>query len=398
MKVVHVLTSKKGGAGKAAVRIHQALLSNGIESSILSMDDLTFSFFEKYKMLATRIVNKIKKQFGYLPLEQEFYKKLPKIECEIATLPFTPFKQLMKNPLLKNADIIHLHWIANFVDYPTFFKDCNKPIVWTFHDMNPFYGIFHYEDDKNKNKNKIGILDEKIKLIKKNIYKNKIINAVAPSGWLQKKAQDSFMLEKVDVIHNPVPDHFLITKSKAELRQMFNINADAFVVFFISEDLNNKRKGFDLLVEALQHLNQENITLITVGKKSNIEFKGFNVINVGFLTSEMEIKDYYAVSDVFIIPSREDNLPNTMLESLAVGTPVVGFNIGGIAEHVISELTGELALSLTAESLSTAIRKVKTNYTRYSKHKIQDYALQNFNYSHIAQEYSKIYKQILECH
>ncbi|MDR2993391.1 MAG: hypothetical protein LBV11_06090, partial [Bacillus cereus] len=77
-------------------------------------------------------------------------KKLDKLEgkYEIASIPFSSYR-LENHPLIKEADIIHLHWIAdNFLNYPTFFKNIKQPIVWTLHDINPFRGIFHFDGDK----------------------------------------------------------------------------------------------------------------------------------------------------------------------------------------------------------------------------------------------------------
>jgi glycosyltransferase involved in cell wall biosynthesis len=130
--------------------------------------------------------------------------------------------------------------------------------------------------------------------------------------------------------------------------------ADKKVVLFVSDNIENYRKGFDLLVESLKNLAEKNLYLLAVGAgKSMIE--GIDIHYTGTIRQPEYLRQLYAAADLFIIPSREDNLPNTVLESMACGTPVVGFNIGGIPDMVIDGQTGFIAIPENPDDLSLRI-------------------------------------------
>ena len=177
MKVVHISTSKHGGAGIAAFRIHEALNKFGeIDSYFLQRtdnDDIVNKTYQiKAEIKKENFLSKIKRRLN-LTNDLEYRNKRNEINksrnFEIATFPESSFR-IEDHPLIKDADIIHLHWVADFLNYPTFFKRIKKPIVWTLHDMNPFQGLFHYKNDEINNEETFGdfnkkILKEKIKSI-----------------------------------------------------------------------------------------------------------------------------------------------------------------------------------------------------------------------------------------
>lgn len=410
MKVLHITTSSRGGAGIAALRLHNALSNNAVESAFMSInltidfnnkviEDSFFlykkpTFFGKLKMKFKNIFATSERQ----KLENEFKDLEPKMQFEIATLPFSNYL-IHKHPLYKAADIINLHWIDGIVDYQSFFSNNEKPIVWTFHDMNPFLGIFHYNNDVVLNYKISNSFDLKIKKSKANAIKNIKNGAIiTPSNWLLNIANKSNIFSDFYIKEIPNSIDFDVFKihDTAVLRKQFAISESEFVILFVSDSLKNPRKGFDLLLDALKFLGNEKISILTIGKGKVPVVDNLNIISLGEINSSYKMAECYAVADVFVLPSREDNLPNVMLESFACGTPLVGFNVGGIAEHTIPNLTGFLADEFSGASLADAIIKIKVNKENYKRETIRKYAKDNFNFKKQADSYLEIYDLILK--
>ena len=318
------------------------------------------------------------------------------MQFEIATLPFSNYK-IQNHPLFKEADIINLHWIDGIIDYQSFFPNCLKPIVWTFHDMNPFLGIFHYHNDDVLNAKICNSFDSKIKQIKKNVIKEIPKGTfVTPSKWLSKEVNkiDLFNGFQQQVIPNAIDLVIFKIQDKELLRKKYRIDDNQFVVLFVSDSLKNPRKGFDLLLESLKLLENKNISILTVGKGIVPIIDNLNIISLGEINSNVGMSECFALADVFVLPSREDNLPNVMLESFACGTPVIGFNVGGIAEHVVPNITGLLANEVTGFALAEAIIKLKQNIENYKRETIRNYAVDNFNFQKQADSYMELYISI----
>lgn len=405
MKVLHVTTSSRGGAGIATLRLHKALIEYGVSSAFLSINQtinfdnevIKDSFFEyKKHSLLKKIRNKIypsKKIF----FERELNKLVLQMKFEMATLPFSNYK-IHEHPLFKEADIINLHWIDGIIDYPSFFKNCDKPIVWTFHDMNPFRGIFHYLNDEFNNQNVASSFDAKIQQIKKASFQNiKRCTIVSPSKWMLQEVVNSNVFPDFFKIEIPNAIDFDLFKiqDKVLLKKKYAINADEFVILFVSESIDVKRKGFDLLLESLSFMKNKNTTILMIGKGDIPEIPGFKIISLGEINSNAEMAACFALADVFVLPSREDNLPNVMLESFACGTPIVGFKIGGVAEHTVRNVTGVLANDLTGFALSQAIIELQNSVNEYHKETIRAYAKNNFGLKKQADSYYKVYHSFL---
>ncbi len=143
MNILHINTYDGGGAGNAATRLHTALLSSGIESNILFLKESDKPIPNAYGYLSAKEElphGKEKKDIKHLCVLKDTNGIKGNVDCGILTFPRTSCEDLVCHPLVEKADIIHLHWIARFVDYETFFERIDKPIVWTFHDQNPFNG------------------------------------------------------------------------------------------------------------------------------------------------------------------------------------------------------------------------------------------------------------------
>lgn len=436
LKVVHISTFRSGGAGRAAYRIHEALLKSGVDSSFLTLEDLgadcanSFSFYyhlygdsgkqpnfiERQK---NRIRFRIKKHLNIIikskkDKEREERMKIREerkilfgqlatigdsLDCEVASLPFSSV-DILQNTIVKQADIIHLHSVGGMLDYPSFFINNKRPVVWTVHDMNPFQGLFHYKRDEVKNKEISGDLDEMVRKIKQKVIKKSKSNLwlVTPSLWLLKEVRESntFRTVKSCSIHYPLNTDIFNLQNKNELKRLNGIPKSNVVFLFIAQAVNNYRKGFDLLTGAIEKLRRKSVTLLVLGESEKFEITGVDIRNLGSVNDDECLSRYYSLADAFIIPSREDNLPNVILESLACGTPVIGFPVGGIKEHVINFETGLLADNISTESLAKAIEKFCMNQERFKREVIRNYAEKKYNEELIATQYIKVYEKLMK--
>lgn len=415
MKIVHITTYINGGAGTAAFRIHEALLKQNVDSKLLCTDFPVrhsvkeVSHYNKpIFQIGQRVWRKLKrilaKYFNLGPLNFRFRLKHdlenlnPQLIAEFTGLPFSEYN-ILDHPLVKEADIIHLHWVANFLDYPSFFKHNTKPIVWTLHDMNPILGLYHYEADEKRNLTISDNIDAKVKKIKKNALLNvrSKLMAISPSQWLNQRAAkcSNFLSANCLKIPYPINTEKFSPRDTKELRKVLNIPAEHTVFLFVSQSINNYRKGFDLLLEALQKLSNNNISLLIIGYAEKLNLPHLHCISLGFISDEEELSNYYSLADAFILPSREDNLPNVMLEALACGTPVISFNVGGMATIIQNGITGLIVEIVTADSLKQTLENFLSNKEKFNRNEIRNYAMELFNEEKIALAYLEVYKNLL---
>ncbi|MDP5047261.1 MAG: glycosyltransferase [Saprospiraceae bacterium] len=401
MKVVHINTLATSGAAIAALRLHQGLLDLGVDSSFLTLGnaDKRTKVVTVYRPLSylARVLNRLG-----LPLTVE-QKNAAKIRAggdyEIFTFP-TSSIDLANHPLVKSADIIHLHWVANFLDYPTFFRTINKPIVWTLHDMNPFQGGFHYQADMDRNKNtSLRRLDRKLVLQKQQaIQACENLHVVSPSQWLMEASQRSEILGRFPHYHIPYGmDTSSYKPYEQQLaRDVFKLPLNKRLLLFVSDHVSNKRKGFDLLETAIHGSSwEDDIVFCAVGHSDGQSFSD-KIIHLGHISDDRLMPLLYSAVDAVIIPSREDNLPNVMIEALACGTPVIGFPIGGIKEVVGSDDIGVLSKEVGAKALSLAIQAFLDRSDKFDRQFIREFGERSFGLLRQGQRYIDLYEALLK--
>ncbi|MDD5069397.1 MAG: glycosyltransferase family 4 protein [Candidatus Omnitrophica bacterium] len=280
---------------------------------------------------------------------------------------------IARHPLVKEADIIHLHWISFMVDYKNFFRKINKPIIWTLHDVNPFTGGCHYAGSCRKYESRCGAcpqlgsksandLSRRIFERKKNAYKNGKIFIVSPSKWMADCAKKSTLLKdfKINDIAIGLRTAIFDKRNKRDSRDLLNIPQDRIIILFGS-DYKTERKGFEYLIQALELIKKKidtsNIGLAVFGPYANSlsDDMGFSVYPLGRIDDEELLSFCYSTSDLFIMPSLEESFGQTCLEAMSCGVPVVGFNAGGTAEMIVPLKTGLLAETKNTADLAEKI-------------------------------------------
>jgi len=315
----------------------------------------------------------------------------------------------------QSADIINLHWVNDGFLRIESLPKIKRPIVWTLHDMWAFCGGEYYVGGSTRYKegyradNRATIesgLD-----VNKWIWKrkkkswSKIDNMVivAPSRWLARCARESdlFGNRRVEVLPNGVDHNRFHPMNKAMVRDILGLPRDAKLVLFGSVlSTSDKRKGFHLLKDAFKKLqsvvNQDDYQMVVFGAPSGNSF-GMKVHFIGRLMDEISIALVYAAADVFVAPSTEENLANTVLESLACGTPVVAFDIGGMPDMIKHKSNGYLAPGFDTDALARGIQWVTEDEHRWKKLSSQarETIIQSFTLQRSASRYIELYKDIL---
>jgi len=361
MNVLLFNTYPQGGAGIACRRLQSALQASGLNAGLLSASDTG----SRWPFYAERL--------SFLPYERDK-------SVRFAFSPANFGKNLRFHPLVQQADILHLHWInQGFLSLQGIhdLASLGKPIVWTLHDMWAFTGGCHYSRGCQRFELHCGQcpylrrpaeddLSNRIWQRKKQLFPADI-QFVTCSEWLRDVALTSGLLRDypVKAIPNPIDTDVFHPVHKTErqaFKQEHGIAPDARVLLFVAMKVNETRKGFKYLMEALQTLRvgapELPLEIVVLGQADPevLAALPYPVKALGLIRGEAQLARVYACSDVFVIPSLEDNLPNTVMESLACGTPVAGFATGGIPEMVGHEQEGFIAPQGDASRLADGIR------------------------------------------
>ncbi len=414
MNILHINTSDDGGAAQAAKRLHLGLLRKNVNSEFLCLIE-NKEKFEGRKVFSDEKRSAVDRILYKLKLKKTSRERRKVIlegrsaKFDIFTLPESDY-DIMSSEAYKNADIIHLHWVAMFLDYASFFRKNRKPIVWTFHDLNAFTGGCHYtshctkfELDCNtchqlvgtKNQNYSNqVLVKKIEAIKKITN----LNIVSPSKWLSELSERSSVMknQKHCVIQNGLDSSVFTIKNKEEARELLGLPQDKKIILFVSQFLTSERKGFQYLVDAIKLIEDTGIFLCSVGAKVEAIEGVKDHINLGSIKEEEKMSWVYSAADVFVIPSLEDNLPNTIVESLMCGTPVVGFTIGGIKEMIVNGVNGYLCEEISGESLMEGILKTLNKKSKFEREEVRAHASKKYDINIMSQRYLELYKDILK--
>lgn len=377
MKVLHICTQDPGGAGIAAYRLHIGLKSIGVESKMLvlhsSSSDGDVVRFAQNNNIFSRLWGKLRNRL--ISSEFNVYKDTRPRGLDMFSDDRTIY-DIGKHSLVKEADIINLRWITRMVDHREFFRDVhNKAIVWRLSDMNPFTGGCHYSQGCTKYETGCaacpqlgstdpGDLSKRIFSRKQKAYRGRNICVVTPSKWLGDCAKKSFLFKhfKTEAIPNGVSTTVFCRRDKRFSRDVLNLPQDKILILF-GTDYKSERKGFRYLMEALRLLKERKdaskIALVIFGPQYSegaLEDVGFSVFRLGYIHDEPLLSCVYSAADIFVIPSLEDNFPNTVIESMACGTPVVGFSIGGVLDMV---RPGETGLSVKARDAEQLAKQIK---------------------------------------
>ncbi len=424
MKILHISTNDTGGAASAAIRIHESLIYRDIDSSILFLNNTKYksknSFkFEgntnsikqpEYPILSLRnyFLEKIFKKFSktkQLYLEQVLIKKKFEKRIQDDTLKkfelfSSPFSDFDINSLdkINDFDIIHLHWTVGFLDFPSFFETIKKPVVMSLHDEYYLLGAFHYSGDVYRNStNEYFQLEEYYKKLKFESYKKcNSLSFLTGSDWVKEKVLEckDLNLKHLEKIYYPVNIELYRYIEKTICRRVLNLDLDKKIFLFASDNLSNYRKGFDILLSAIEDDSFNDVNFLILGNTNEIELKE-NFISLGKISDSLLMPIIYAASDFFILPSREENFSYTMIESLCCGTPTVAFNVGDHKTFLEDNAFGVVVENIDSISLRNVLMTLIKSEEIFNRQCISDKARLKFDSKVISSQLSAFYEKVL---
>ena len=413
MKILIVNTSDiQGGAARAAYRLHKALLSSGVDSQMLvqskSSDDYTVQ-----TMASTKIqkgLNKLRPTLDSIPVR--FYKNKTKTPFAASWLPFSGVVDKINEI---NPDVVHLHWICGGMIRVEDIARIKAPIVWSLHDMWAFTGGCHYDEEcggyeKECGNCKVLGSDKQNDLSKKIFHrKHKSFNAkkdmtiVGLSRWLNDASKNSILLKDKKHINlpNPVDTTTFKPFDKEKSRELWSLPKDKNLVLFGAMGAtSDPRKGFKELSEAMTKMQQtDDVEFVVFGssKPQNAPDFGFKTHYLGSLADDVSLVTLYSAVDVMIVPSLQENLSNAIMESLACGTPVVGFDIGGNSDMIEHKQNGYLVKPFDTTDLKDGIEWI-LNATNYDELCVnaREKVVRESDSEVVAKKYINLYKEILD--
>lgn len=417
MKVLVVNTSETtGGAAIAACRLTEALNRHGVNARLLVRDkqsDRTTTCVVPSKGLHGMLLKwAFLWERARVWMANRFHQEgLWHVDLGIGGA------DIVSTPEFREADIIHLHWVnQGFLSLKELRRilRSGKPVIWTMHDMWPCTAICHHARDCDRFQShcqecpqllypsrrdlSFWVFDRKAA-----IYPEGDITFVACSEWLAAEARKSRLLAGKEVISipNTYNHHAFCPGSREEARRRFTLPKNLRLLLFACQKVTNERKGLDYLFEALRskpiHHWQGRLGLVVVGEMAEeVAYSvPFPIYRQDYINDEEDMALLYRAVDLFVTPSLEENLPNTIMEAMACATPCVGFDIGGIPEMIDHEKNGYVARYRDAEDLARGIDFVldEQRYDELSANAARK-AIEAWNEESVVRKHIDLYKRI----
>ncbi|MFZ2308067.1 MAG: glycosyltransferase family 4 protein [Rhodoferax sp.] len=403
-----------GGAAIATNRLHRGFLSVGVDSRLLVMHQSSGD----PSVIMPDARNLLQKIYAYIPahLDERITRQLHASGAGL----FSPARrpdQLAAHIRKLNPDLIHLFWInSGFVQIESL-KRFNKPIVWTLHDMWPFTGGCHYDNECRMFQKMCGscpaLASNNERDLSRQIWKRKFsawkdipIVVVATSRWIAEMAQSSslFKERRIEVIPNGIDTQKYKPLDKTTARAAFNLPVDKKLLLFTAFGATtDRRKGNHFLEAALKRLSwegwSERIELVVVGASpyETPPDLGMKVHFLGNMQDEVSQVLLYSAADATIAPSMQENLSNAVMESLSCGTPVIAFDIGGMPDMISHLENGYLARHFVADELAEGIKWVLESGSRHERlsRGARQTVLDRFDVTAVAHRYLSLYQTLI---
>ena len=415
MKILHLNAEEMGGGAPIAVRrLHMALNRlNGLSSIVGVKTKITDALnVRELPSFNPRVLTKV---------IDKCCNELVKLYKPTKDTPYSAYFLDNSVPTYIQTlkpDVIHLHWICNNFISPRGLRriaTLGIPVVWTFHDTWPFTGGCHITGNCNRWQNhcgncpalgRSGILDISWWLWR---AKKKAYAALKPVVVaLNRKFYDSIKMSPllsgcdVVILPNAIDSSIFRPIPKNIARSLLGLDPKAYYILFgACDSTSNRNKGFDLLSSAINALPKESMRNVSclifgasgAGTDANISLPAQYL---GTLHDELTLAIIYSAADIFVCPSREENLPNTIMESLSCATPVVAFDVGGIPDMVEHGVNGMLVKPHDPQKMAEAISYIllehekRKNMSKAAREKV----LRNYDMPIVARKYEALYKRV----
>jgi len=384
-----------GGAARAASALDSALRSSGIDSRLLTAKGAKFR------------------------LARALDRKLWHLQRSSVTTWRSPARfssQTAAHINSSSADIVNLHWVTDgFLSIEEIGK-IDKPIVWSMYDMWPFCGTEHYGVDSPQARWRTGYtrgnrpVEESGWDIDHWAWERKLtqwdpMHMVPASSWLEDSVRASALMGQWPVKRIPhvVDTTAFAPMDRQEARHRCGLpESGPLLLFLASAGIADRRKGFDLLEEALEKVGDEHpgLRLVVAGPPvpDYTSPSGVPILWIGNVEGDEALRALYCSADLLAVPSREDNMPLTAMEAQSCGIPIVAFNIGGLPDIVVGEKTGLLVQSGDTQALAKSIiRLLESTELRTDLGKqARQHSVATWSPAVIARAYQHLYEGLLD--
>lgn len=417
MKVLHLNANSAGGAFTAANRLSASLRALNVDSSHIVYSGAEGS---GYAVWANTFFRRNRALLNHAAEKLDFLRFEKDASIRFAFSHGLTGVDVTRWQAFEEADIVHLHWInKGFISLGGLSAILNtgKPVVWTCHDMWPFTGGCYHNRGCDHFQTACGRcpylknpsekdLSARVYRRKQHIFSADNLHFITPSAWLAEKATLSPIAsgKHIAVIPNGIDTNLFKPGDAAEARQKLGIPADAKVLAFAAASLANPKKGFaefKELIGLLHAAGMENLYVLLIGENKQHASLDFPVpfTFTGYLTKEADMVQCYQAADVYITTSHEENLPTTIMESMACGTPVAAFSVGGIPEMIAEGENGWLSNLRDVNTLSEKLA-VYLNAPDAAQNDLQNrsrhFAAKKYDCAVVAGQYKLIYEKLLK--
>ena len=389
MKILLVTRDDIGGIGQVCIDLMHSLKMLGHECHMLVLNKYTQNEdIERYGYWRWRLAKMpsgLLAHYGFAVTKRNKAKRLG------GAIP-TSAVNLMHSRWVEWADVIHLHHVSDYLDYPTFFQGIGSiPVVWTLHDESFFYGLAFYEDHWKPEHP----LEQYYKEMKhRALAQVKTMGVVMLSEYYRKKFCNSELLDKreVRVINNAVDTAKYYPIPKTDARRQLGLSMDDTMIAFSAFVVTDPRKGLDKLSEVVSRIGNPHIKIVAVGK--NIHHRSWpNVIEMGFKDTAESLCEVFSACDLFAMPSKQEAFALTPMQAMACGLPVVAFPVSGTSE-LINEHNGVVCTDFTVEALQEGIMTLMSR--KYDAAAIRQDIINRFSPIDIADRYCSLYNDLLK--
>lgn len=409
MKILHLNANSAGGAFVAANRLSEALNGLGVDSRHLVYSGAAGA---GYGLWADNALKR------WIATGKHAIEKLDFLRYERDSAVRFAFSHgltgidITKHAWFREADVVHLHWVnKGFLSLGGIEKiiSSGKKVVWTCHDMWPFTGgCYHNRGCMNYRtgcghcqylkKPAADDLSARVFQQKEALWSAGQISFITPSSWLAKRAGESRLAHQLDI--NVIPNG-IDTRAFSPLADsgVFPITGKNRVISFAAANLSNPFKGFNefnTMLDVMKASGVANLEVLVIGEnKAGVKFsEAYPVQFTGYISDPAKMAAFYRASDVYVTTSLEENLPTTIMESLACGTPVAAFRVGGIPEMIVHRETGVLAESGDAAGLAAEVKcllELGGDEYHQIRTSARNFALNHYDAGVVAASHLKLY-------